>query len=837
MSDRPHNPTLLVGLGAFGAEVVRLVLRDERAAARSLGAVVVVLEGAAAGAPTTTGAEAPASTAVPSVPAPTGTAEPRSTPLVGPLGRERSELTSVRVSVTEGPAPLLAELKARLAAMLDLGHFVAATEPTDARGPRCDVFVVADLGEAGVATAALRWAATLSAELRREFQSILHRGDGLLSVCPLLAAPRGAGRSAAAAAIREIAKVAREARRPDQLGAPVYVVEDQSGKYLLSRGELVRSFAAFLDLLLFSRLRDVEGGLRRFVEIDEARRVAPLATFACATLEYDHHGATSLWATLAARELVAAMRGGDRATIAEIAALSGPLVPERARVEEELWKEGSAGALQRHLEPPALDVPTVEWDDSPEDVVEHKLGTLWRARTAQRIASFRDEVERFRMDRLAAEIERNGKACLARLEDELARAVEREVTASPTGWARALELLRDARTRAAGIRDAIVAEVEAPDLGEFPPSPLDDRLAAVHEAAASRPRTMRLWVFGVLAALVGTLLTGGVVAALLRLLFGNPNSFFERADPSMRGLPLLLATAPVPLAIGAVLATTSTAYRLWKHRKRHHVWIAQARDELDQAMVRYLSRDVVGYFYRRLQFSRLLWLLRIYRRLVERIDETLASLERVRAALGQSDARLERAERGWDERLDAARDRGGILYRGLVAAREAREAYGDVRPPDPLPPARRFLRESLERRPWREAPFADDEALLEFCRGELGAFGRLSPFSAEAPARLRTAAHDATRTFLKQLALKLSPPLEIVESASAGARAVARLVVVPPEAEGIVEDVLGGENVRGGWEIRAVSGDGRRIHLLLERGELPLDSLALVAAAGEGRAP
>jgi len=254
--------------------------------------------------------------------------------------------------------------------------------------------------------------------------------------------------------------------------------------------------------------------------------------------------------------------------------------------------------------------------------------------------------------------------------------------------------------------------------------------------------------------------------------------------------------------------------------------VTEARDDLDQALKGYLSRDVVGYFYRRLHAARLLWVQRLYKRLVERIEEAMADLEAVRGALAQADARLGRDERALDDRLETGTARAGILFRGLLSPTDARAVYEDVKPTDVPPVADRFLRAALEAASWVEAPFADPRRLMSFCEKELATFATRSPFVADGSA-LHAAASEATRTFLRQLALKLSPPLELVEPAARGVRPAMRAAIVPPDAKPLVESMLADENLRGGWEVHALSGDSRRIHLLIEKGELPLEALAL----------
>jgi hypothetical protein len=290
----------------------------------------------------------------------------------------------------------------------------------------------------------------------------------------------------------------------------------------------------------------------------------------------------------------------------------------------------------------------------------------------------------------------------------------------------------------------------------------------------------------------------------------------------------------MPYVIGAVLASSSTYYRLWKHYKRHHNWVVEARDELDQALKRYIQGEVVSYFYRRLHYTRLLWVQRIYRAVVERIEEAIAALEGARAALASADQRLAQEERALADRFEAEGSRGGILFRGVLSPSEAGAVYEELKPPNVQAMAERFLRDAIKQgsEGWRSAPFADTAALLETASKELATLDTICPFKPESEALFKCAS-EAARSFLQKLALKLSPPLATSEIPAEGPARTRHIAVVPPEAEELIRSILADENLRGGWDVRGLSKDGRRIHLLIERSELAIDSIRL----GGGRAP
>lgn len=780
----PQHPTLLVGLGAFGQDVARLAFADAG------GKNLVLL----------------------------GDGE---------------------------PGAVVDAAKEALRSLLDLAHFVATTDATDARGPRCDVIVVGDLGDAEVCERAPALAAALAAELRRAFPSILTTGDGALCVVPLLALPRSADAARVSAALAALER-ASERGPAERLGGRVYLAEDQSGKYLISREELVRTFAAFLNLLLLSRLRDREGGARPLVEMESRDPRHCFATFACATLHFDDTALARKCAARLATETLNVFRTGQAPSIEEIGAEAERLSLSRSALETELWKEGSgpardASLLSKHLDPPVIPVPEIDPDDSPEDIVERKLGPLWRAGAMHTIQAFRDDVERFRMDRLAAEIEHRGKACQERVAGDLAARVDALVAGQPRGHARAIDFLREALSRTRADLAAISAAIEAPSLSDFPPSPLDAKLAALRTAVFARPRPPRMRVFGGLAIVVGAALTAGVIRGALRFLAVPDPGFFDAASALPGELPWLLGAGAAPFAIGAALSATSTSYRLYKHRKRHHNWVVEARDDLDQALVRHVTRDIVGYFYERLDFARLLWLQRIYRSYSERLEEALLRLEGVRAALARAEHALAQEERRLDERLDDAKGGGGILFRGVVAKADALAVYEDVRPPEVTAVAARLLRDTLaeEREArakdggdpaiaWAAAPFAEPERLLAFSLRELATGGGLSPFEHPSPA-LAEAVTEAVRALLRQLALKLSAPLAVAPHGASNEH-TRRVAVVPPAARDLFDRLFTSENVRGGWELLDASEDPHRVHLLVVRTDLDRASLARVSA-------
>src|SRR5262249_49448725 len=138
----PQHPTLLLGLGSFGREVAKAAFAEEARRGKNL----VVLD-------------------------------------------------------DDEPAAVVAAAKQALRSLLDLSHFVAPTDATAARGPRCDALLIGDLGDASTCERAPALATALAAELRRELPNIFLTGEGALCVVPMLAIPRAADASLVAKAL------------------------------------------------------------------------------------------------------------------------------------------------------------------------------------------------------------------------------------------------------------------------------------------------------------------------------------------------------------------------------------------------------------------------------------------------------------------------------------------------------------------------------------------------------------------------------------------------------------------------------------------------------------
>ena len=179
----------------------------------------------------------------------------------------------------------------------------------------------------------------------------------------------------------------------------------------------------------------------------------------------------------------------------------------------------------------------------------------------------------------------------------------------------------------------------------------------------------------------------------------------------------------------------------------------------------------------------------------------------------------------------------GILYRTILRPGTVQAFYDHIKPPELSAVATRYHERISEggAAAILEAKYADCDRIVDFARYELGHLAELSPYDDDQSPLFRAVA-GSVEDFLEQLALKLSPPLAVIGTAAGDAPQPGLIAIVPPEARALIERVLAAKNLDPGWDIRSLSSDIRRIHLLCERGELPLDAIA-IAGRPSGETP
>jgi len=253
------NPTLLIGLGAFGVEVVGAV----RAEGRRLDDLL--------------DSRGLANLQALSIAETLGDGEPLPDLIAVPGPIEDTDTVADAV-------------RDRVRGLLKLRHLLDHGERSRRGPPRLDVFVVAALSDPRVRRDLAALLHLIEDLITREFSPIFEAyrdGDNTnFALIPLLMTPHPPS-SPDGAAIRDLLlhlETRHNARAtPDIIVRQVYLVEDVSGHYLLDPDDLADMFATFLNFLLYSNLRSEP----EFRQLYQRSRVGDLfATFTCATLEF-----------------------------------------------------------------------------------------------------------------------------------------------------------------------------------------------------------------------------------------------------------------------------------------------------------------------------------------------------------------------------------------------------------------------------------------------------------------------------------------------------------------------------------------------------------------------
>ncbi|MGC4117062.1 MAG: hypothetical protein QM765_21375 [Myxococcales bacterium] len=796
MSEPLANPTLVLGLGAFGREVCALLVRDHRLTPSSV--------------------EGPPSS-VEGVP-------PNLVVLRAALSAQE---TDVHDEASLGV--LLDEVHAVARRLLDLKQRVETTGASDARPPRLDVLLLADLSEAGAAPRVPVLCERIGLRLREAFRPIFAGTGGRLTVCPVLALPRAVrGRAEVREAVDGLDALARakdERRRPL---APVYLVEDQCARYVLSPDEVVRSVAAWLHLVLFSGLRHHEDALKSLVEQD-GEAVAPFATFACATLEFDTRPLERYCAGRIALEMAEAMlEEQDAVSDAESAA-------KRLSPEAVLAQALSRGTYDKpiadelKLDRAALTLRDPEWKESPEEV--SALLSPYVAGALDSADRQRADIEGFRMEAAARLVDAGGLDVLTKaekaVEDEIARCLKE----SPAGAERARLRLQALQSRLERLDDASKRAVNRPDLPKLPePKRLKEAERAAHEALERRPRLFRMASWGLAATGLMTVFLAGVTRFAWRFT-ASERIPIDAADVTPEGWTAYLVGWPFVALWAGFIAAAWVAFTLVRHYRAEHRALLARFEELRRAAREHYG-DLERYFAKRVAYSQDLWSARVAAHLRARVEGEKALLEASCASLQKSRDRLAedlRAQVG-----DGAAGAGGILFRGLLSGADMAAIYeAKAKPQNAAVLAQRFVDEtSAGPERWRGGDGADRSTLLSFAQRLCPDLTRLRPFAE--PTTSSSAWAGGTRgrasEFLRQLASKLTVPLEL--GVDNEGRSTTYVAYVPKDSRAEVEAVLRGEDLTRRWTVREAA-DERRMHLFIATRDIARRSLKLLEPDGE----
>ena len=725
-----------------------------------------------------------------------------------------------------------ATVAARVEGLLGLESAMQA-EPGDERRPSLDIFVVGDLGDPEVAERLPRLTAAIRSRLARRFSNIF-RAQAMpgLTVCPVVAllGLRDEGYDVAPAAAA-LSALGVQAKASDQPGpspvARIFVVEQQTSHYELTRRDVVSTVVAFLTLVCGTSLRQQEP-LRSFLRssVEHTREGRHFASFGCATLELSLE---RYCVSRAAQALVTEIRAAASASVAEHAVTAQRLVPDPEAVKAVLIgpEDGEDLVAQLRAHTPRIDFPAIGPQATPEDVRDIAYGWGWFDSLEAAVDAYVKRLDEREMDEVSRVADERGLEELRRLQRDLAEALHDAETGGPHGWADALRLAEQVQSRAKRAADGLAAKLADEALPPFPETTtVESAFRELREESTLRPRPPRMRVFTVIFALVMALLTHHLPKWFAVCILDGRISPFAIAPPSMGadvGGYRYLLDPPYAFFWCGLLAGGLLHLYLERRRKKRHAALLAAQDDLRAAVRRYLSDDVGPsirrYYETRLAFSLSAWTLRMLRRIegvaarevqrLARISTALDRLERVFAA------EAERAERGADE------EGGDLVYRThlsrdlLVATYEASRPGADL--------AARLFEDIGKNEDPRAAAAGVPPYLFESRLRDL-----VRPFCVPRDAVIADLAGDEVKRFVERRHGRLRMPLEIrgpVESANAS-----RYVFAPSWARDGLDALR--QELRTLPEIQ-VHEDGDRVHLVTLQTALTEGAIVLPDRGGK----
>ena len=773
-------PSVLLGLGGFGAGVARRI-KEERSLARRL---------------------------------------------VG--GDEVSD--DLRLVIAGEDAALGADAVAAevLAAAREvLGHVrvVQARDLSDSEGiTRLHVLVFADLGEAVIRDGlAETLAATESLLLGRlgpifeAFRTGMARGAAIV---PLLVMPHPPAHEQGVAIatclkglLREVTETPAERRAIPQ----VFVVEDVAERSILSSEELAQCLRNFASLLLYagdlplvsSLIHGGEGG---------GQASEPLATFVCATAELPRSRLAAYATQRVAMEVLAAVREAPRieGDMRELDALEDLEVAELSRAGEA--DKDVAAVLERYAPDRSRDPPPRWWEegsailgrygpdegdrslDAPIPAADPPQGWI-----RERMVSIQETwrlLQRRRFDDLVARDRAAVQAWRDRLLERLQERVDQTLWGdpSPDSFRRA-EVLVSQLQRAFGDQlDQAIAARDASIPAKAPSfEPLQRAHAEVLDAARQKPEVALVGLWGAMA-LVGCVLFGGPMLTLLGDALGVDSG-------SATGFILLEHPTWTALALGLALVIGVCGY----HLGRSHIAIVAALDGLWAALERTISGregSLHDYFASRLRLARNIArvevLLAIQASLAddaERLVLVDKAARRGQAILGEAQRQLGvRRAHGEDDlrgllgRPDEALIESLVGPEGAAAIRDSLDQGGaQARISDVLATLAAHYKRGNH---WREeVPFADVDRLRDAAARHAAPIAAWDPF---ADARRAEATATHLSAFLRRQRRTLRTALNFtgyeVHDPTGISRVVRGEAILPGGGHDLVREALIDEN-------------------------------------------
>lgn len=565
-------------------------------------------------------------------------------------------------------------------------------EAGDRRRPDLDLFVVVDMSEAAAMDVAPGLVAEASQRLLERFSNIF-RGHGLpnLTVCPVVVLPnarktRGAESQQVLRAFEAVVQQLNSGAHNAMPVARVFVVEQQTQRYELRRSEVISNLVAFLSLVVATDLRSQEP-LRGFLRssVGEVRDQRVFASFGCSTLELSLH---RYCIERASAELVEGIRQARGASVAEQSVRAQRLVPKVDEVVAHLasgdGEEDLVELLRAHT--PHIDFPLIGESDSPERIRDIVYGWGWFDALEAAVAAQVKRLDEREMDEVARVVDERGLAQVRRLQEEVEAAVREEELDGPQGWARALRLAEVIRDRAQGASDELQDDLRSEELPDFPSSQgVEKAFRALRDEATLRPRGKRMLFFGGLCTLMlSAFLQFFPKWFLVTVLAGtvSPLNFAVSArQVDVRAWRYLVDT---PYVIGWLLLVVGAVvgFLLHRYRELRHQQLLNTRDDLQAAVRRYLV-DAVGdsirrYYESRLNFSQRDWALRMLQRVATAAEREIARLSKVSLALDRLAREFRQASEGRER--SASSGEGDLVYRTETSPELLRKTYDAARP-------------------------------------------------------------------------------------------------------------------------------------------------------------
>jgi hypothetical protein len=722
----------------------------------------------------------------------------------------------------ESPDAIVAEIVGHAERLLGFDAMVTG-EIGDERRPSLDVYFVADIAEEAIAKALPAVVGAAGQRLMSRFSNIFPSHDvPNLTLCPVVALStlRSAEARHYDGALAALEAVAVEVGKGGEVSpvSRVFVVEQQTARYELRRGEIVSTIAGFLSLVAGTDMREQEP-LRSFLRSDlgQSRDKRLFASFGCATLEL---GLSRYCIQRAAGELVEGMRAAAGAAAGEHAAAADRLVPAPDDVVAALSApehgDDLVALLRAHT--PHIDFPEIHERDSPEQIRDIAYGWGWFDALEAAVKAQVERLDQREMDEVSRVADERGLARLRRLTGSIRRAIREAEASGPHGWAQALRLAEQVELRARRHVDDLSDSLRSEALPAFPaPTAVESAFRELREESTLRPRPYRMVVFGVMVALMAAALLHHVPKWLVVCVIQRAISPFALAPSSMDvrvvGFGHYLIDPPWVFLWLAMVFTTLALFALERRRRKRHAALLGARDDLRAAVRRYLTDDVGAsvrrYYESRLRFSLRAWALRMLSRVRDLAAREVVRLSRVGTALDRLGRELE-SETARSEA--AARESGDLVYRTALSPELLRATYEASRPGGDL--AHRLFA-------WlEEEGDAGGEVPGFLFRDRLERF--IAPHTEPSPAILAELAGPMVSDFVARRHGKLSVPLEVTGHDER--QVEQRHLFAPDWALPSLETLR--ERLRTLPEVKA-HGDPDRVHLVSLQTALPRKAIRL----------